>query len=97
MSNQTVKEKLRRASKNKEDQLTFEIKNGEDTLYNSQFDLPKYANDVLKKNEESFYYYFKDVKDNFLKKLAEEHQKMIFKEQNDKKGVRPALDDFSAE
>lgn len=95
-SSDTLRQKLKRASE-KQDELTFEVRNGENVLFESSFELPSYAEDVLKNSEESFYFYFKDIKDAFLKKLADEHQDMLFKQMKKEEDSRPALDDFSQE
>lgn len=62
--------------------LNISITYGDLKLFESEFDMPQYAEEVFEQDV-SLYYFFMDLKKRIEDKVAEEHKKIMFKKANE--------------
>ena len=65
----TISEKLNRVNNPEKNEVTFQVKNKDKSLYDGKFEIPLYAGDIVSENEEEFYYFFKDMEAAFVDKI----------------------------
>lgn len=79
--NDSIREKLKQAEKDI-NEIEFTIRYKGSKLHTATIAIPKYAEDVIKSEDVSFYYFFNDVTKELRKKIDEEHQRQFFARQD---------------
>lgn len=80
--NDNIKEKLRQAEKDI-NEIEFIVKYKGVKLHTSTIAIPKYAEEVIKDDDVSLYYFFNDMTRKLREKIDKEHQRMFFERQDD--------------
>ena len=65
----TISEKLDRVNNSEKNEVSFQVKHKDKTMYDGKFEIPLYAGDIVSEHEEEFYYFFKDMEAAFVDKI----------------------------